>query len=80
MSECDLVLLEKITKPVKTNGCLGGWETQLLFTDCVDIGIKAWCEKNLQKRAQNLGSPFSSACIVSGHGSGDGHRTCKKRS
>jgi len=40
-----------MAKPMETNGCLGGWETQSVFTDCVDVGIEAWCEKNLQKRA-----------------------------
>jgi hypothetical protein len=63
---------------MKTNGCLGGQETQSVSADGIDIGIEAWCEKNLQKSAQNLGSPLASTTIISGRGFGDGHRTCDK--
>jgi len=42
MSGCSPCAVEdKRQKPMETNGCLGGRETQSVFTDGVDIGIEA---------------------------------------
>jgi hypothetical protein len=53
---------------METNGRLGARETQLVSTNGVDIGVQGGREKDLQKRAQNLGSPLSNSLVISGRG------------
>lgn len=65
-------------EPMEANGRLSDPETQLISADSVDIGIEAGCEKDLQKRAQNVRSLIT--MIMFNCGFGDGYRTCQKRS
>lgn len=64
---------------MEANGCLSTRETQLVSANGVDIEVQAGREKDLQKRAQNIGGPLSNFMDISGCGFGDGYSTCKKR-
>ena len=60
-------------EPMKSNGCLGDRENQLVSTYRVDIKVQAGGMENLQKGAQNAGCPLASLRLISGRGFRNGY-------